>query len=475
MRKRRRILTMIAILLCIPAFSLALTIQDILIGLAESQDAYTAEVSGQMSSCMPYSEERLGHLNNLLKHMTLQIRHSNSVSSVSLALDGTEALTMTEEETDGERRTHFSFDPNTTWLSDSMLISGESLLPALPGWEKTDPVEGTLELTGDLFRIREEAERLAAALPEIFPENTKTSAIKTKIRDLGTATQKIVVTVSKADAEGGAMDRLAEASENATMLFLLSRMEYTGRQQFTLYLDQDGKLMRFQYSGQAGIGADRRKITIEWKLLREEDHSRDEFTLKSPAVSGTNRNNLTLTREETVGTDESTALRMEISYNRVLNRKKSVLKGSADLSLAGDTLRGTAAFTFGDGKNAETMIQLVPEIRYQNAVQWEGSVRYAAVTDGAAQTDLTLQIHVTPGTELVFPETSNQIRMQDSNEEEQAALLDGLQQKIAAALIRPLLAIPPEDLLFLSDELDAEAWQNVLQTANPSSEGGTQP
>ena len=138
-------------------------------------------------------------------------------------------------------------------------------------------------------------------------------------------------------------------------------------------------------------------------------------------------------------------------------------------------ISGSIECAFGNGKDEPVKLKLEPEIQYQSPTEWLGDIRWTSSFGDMTQADALVKISVKPGADLTFKDDGKEIRVTEGTAETQATILQDLERNLAAAIICPILTIPEEDLLFISDELNTEAWQSIRQTANPLSEGGIYP
>ena len=458
------------ILLLIPVISLTASIREILGGMLQSPSDYTADISGQMQACMPYGKERLEHLNKLIRHLKLRIGNHDSLSSIALVADGQEAVKITEQKTPEGWKIYFSFDSERSWTSDSSIFSPESLLAGFPDGEGTNLTAMVRKPNPEWLQLADDAAALVRMLPELYPEQAKTTAIKTKIRDLGIARQKTVITFTKADMEEGMLKILAEKTNNTLLRSIFEKTAFIGRQQFTLFLNEDGGLMRLLYSGQAGWNEDSRKVTLEWNLIRDSAREWDILSLKSPAVTGTNRDVLTVMREISQAGEQDASLYLEVNWQRTLNKVKNALDGKVQLTLdPSGTLTGQVQCSYGAGKDGRETLLIEPKIHWQNAADWGGQIRFAVLNDEKLQFDFDLEAQAEAGAEADFPENLPVEKLAGG------ILTEELQHKMTSAMIRTLMTLPREDLGFFLDELDAESLERIRQTADPSSEGGITP
>ena len=95
----------------------------------------------------------------------------------------------------------------------------------------------------------------------------------------------------------GRVHELIEASAFPELEWLLQELSFRGKQKVQLLFDEEDRLLKAQYSGQAGREEKPlRNVRLEWKCLRNEMERKDELTLRTPAVDGSERSNWTMSR-----------------------------------------------------------------------------------------------------------------------------------------------------------------------------------
>ncbi len=446
-------------ILLFPCLALGGTITDALESVYAPESPWTCETGISLSEYVPFGESRLEMLNALLSHMKLKAFDSGVSSGVSILTDDRETLGMTRRETGEGSGFRFSFDPDTLYIGEdfSDLTEASALQEELIGF----PLPASL--TPDLIRWADAGFQLLERLPEIFPEYAKISEVRTKLKDVGLSTRKTVVTLSADAVQEGLMSRLGQQETEASLKQVLRELVFSGRQQFTLYYDESGKLIKANYSGRAGRGEELRKITLEWRGLRNGE-SFDSLTCSAPAVSGGNKDSLSFTRNERDGE----SLRAELEWTRVRNRVKSVISGLADLTMSGEKgpLKGSITLTVKEGKK-ETGLILTPDFGWDQDGVRTGALGLHFLQDKSSVLEASLTFSLKKGAPSVPFGEKNKVKLSALGEEERAALKQQLQLKTASLLLRDLLTLPEKDLGFIRDEINEELWQQVLRTVNP--------
>ena len=72
----------------------------------------------------------------------------------------------------------------------------------------------------------------------------------------------------------------------------IEKFVFHGKQRIVLLLDENERLIRVSYDGEAGISEDKlRRVSVVWRSFREKGIRRDKLVMKTPSVSGYDRNN----------------------------------------------------------------------------------------------------------------------------------------------------------------------------------------
>ncbi len=467
--QKKGLLFFLLLLLLIPWSGLGAGMMDQFAEILSPPAPWEAEVSLRLDALVPFDENRLEALNRLLGHLSLKLFAGEGASAVSVRMDGKDVLGLTEYPEQEPPALTFSFDPEVRYtgasLSDLTGISSEE--------EALRSVSAKVLTADGRTAWPEEGFALLESLPELFPEYTKTTETKTKLKDVGTSQRKAVITLTKDAVQEGVMSRLTGAETGESLHAFLAGLVFSGRQQFTLYLDEDGRLLKANYSGQCGPEGDLRKVSLEWRGLRS-DFSLDEITLKAPAVKGSDKDVLILTRTEknaAQGGEEGASLQLDLELTSVRNRVKSVLKAAAELQLK-DRLTGSVTLSTGDGKTFESLV-LGPDLCLQGADGWDGTLRLQHLVQKETKADLAFSISLTPASGDPSGTAERTVDVSALPEAERESLRQRIRERTASALLRAALLLPQEDLLFLNNELDGEVWQSVLDLLTPVPEGGS--
>ncbi len=462
----RGISTLLCIIL-IPCMALGSSVQEMCESLLNRDGSWSADYSVSLSSWIPFGETRLKMLNDLLKHFSFHAKETEGISSVSILADGSDALELfIRKQGEDPGGFSFSFAPDVVYTGGSLseLVGATSLqseLLSLPIPEGLSISQLTWADAGFTAFSR---------LPEIFPEYTKSTDVKTKLNDVGLSVKKSVITLPKDEVAQNVMERLSALETDSSLQLFIDSLVFTGRQQIILYYDENGVLLRVRYSGQTGSEENQRKVTLDWRALRGTVFF-DNLSLKAPAVKGGDRDVLTFLRKGNSVSEEN-CLEAEMEWTLVRGNIKTVLNGLADLSCSGENRLSGVSSLAVKTSGLEEKVLLYPDLQMGNGFGTEGDVRLQYLKSGEIQLDALLHLKISDNAEETTDYPVRYVDLGYQSAEEKEELKTQISQGIASALLQSMLRLPEEDLDFLKYELSDELWQRVLQTENPSIEGG---
>ena len=410
--------------------------------------AFSLSISPQVGAYPPFGELRLEQLNLLLNHVTLRCAARDEWSEVAVLTDGNETLTMRRKQKDGSGATQLSVLPGITWLE-----SGESML----GLTRETGAGETWDQIRFCWQLLEEGITFFTRLPERCPDEAGEKAIRQKLRT-GTAVRSVSIRIPQEAVQEGRMALLAEqAADTPVLQKWLEGMCFRGKQSFTLMFDEENRLLKIQYSGRMGTDTDhQRNVRLEWKCLRDGNSRIDELTLKTPAVDGSERDNWQLSRKWTADEEESFSFSGE--YDRKGPEGKRKISWEAALS-GTEEISGEVAWTVTEGRDSRKTV-LRPVFSGTDERKYQGRIDILQYSGKILQEELMLSFLLDSEPAVEWEENTSE-RVWSGDEADSASL----KEKLAAALLRGLLRIPEQDLVFLSDEIPEEDWQLILNAS----------
>lgn len=426
----------------------------------DGNEEFTADITVQFSAHMPFDEERREALNALLKHITLRLSDTGDVQQTEILVDGDPALSLMTRGEGEEQNTVCSFLPGTTVIGKDAGINLSDI--------------SSVDLASDFELLQRSGKAILTdlydwliRLPELCPDNCKNGKEKQSFKNVGKAVTKTVITFTKASVEEGVLDVWKEACPAGELKTWAQDLVFSGRQQITLFRDDQDRVIRLTYSGTAAMGdAVPRKITLGWSRLRTAEKSYDKLSLKTPAVSGSDHDTVTLEFLESFREDGS-AVSLDFSVEHVENRVKRSAGCVAELSLAESSLTGSITLKQKEGNGTQQFYILTPKFFVGENGAMNGTVVYQQKRGKDLLEDAEITAELTRNATLPdFPETTLVIQESSMNDEEKASLRDQILWGAAEALIRPVLSLPEEDLQYLLYELDEDQVKLLKETIN---------
>ena len=455
---------MMCLCLCSSAMADARLVPD-LEGVYLESEPLEMDISVDVQAHMPFDDTRTAQLNAMLGHVSLQVQYQSLGgeiwSRLAVLADGDEVMAVHQRQTGNVEQARFSFLPETTYeWTDGSGISLQTLL----GGDESVQLWG---LDGSENTWLDDALPLFDALPGLMPDNLKTTSISTTINGMGKAVEKQVVTISSADVEGlGAL--LAGLVPEGKLRTLLESLQFSGRQTVTLWRNSDGKIIRADYAGNAGVSQeDLREVSLIWRLRRDDEQVLDDLTLRTPRVKGSGRNNVVLTRTLKETANQAT-LEASLRYEVLARGVKTVLTGTADLTRDSeeDGQRVTGEVTIQrqqGGESAEKLI-LSPDLTFtpEGDTLAVGTVQIAQSVGSSLKEQADVRMELRRSDWLIWELRPNVITVVMDN---MAGISRRIVQGATVELVRRLVLLPTEDTAFLSAGLEPDVWQQIVDAA----------
>ena len=260
-------------------------------------------LSGEMSSpfCIRISSpvfqqlsqfgtDRLNSLNRLISHLSVSVLADDEQAEAVLSVDDEQLFSIIQTN-DNTAYTIKTFSPNTVYHKQGRDDQGES-----------EENEVKIFLDKQFFRINhllDELYPVFARTAEAFPELTGKSSANLNFSGFGKSEGRLTIQFSADYVQDHFPAALADLCETETGKNFLKNLVFQGAQKIVLLYDKDNQLLRINYDGTLGTSSeDLRRVSLVWKCLRSENHIKDSLTIKTPAVSGYDRDNLAYERDQ---------------------------------------------------------------------------------------------------------------------------------------------------------------------------------
>lgn len=426
-------------------------------------------LSAAVSTHMPFSDERIKQLTAITDRMALRLHWQPLAGEIqsraALLLDGNEMISIAQQQTEGETMLQLSVLPETTYSAASapldMLLGQSSQVTNLWG------------LTGTEHEWLEEGYELLMSLEEALqPYLDAEKKVKTTIENMGRAAVCQDYTVKSADASV-LTELLSSVCPDGRLKELVSSLIFSGKQTLRIYRTSEGVPLRMEYNGNCGKSEDTlRDVNLVWRLRRDDEAYRDEVTLKSPSLKGSDKNTISWNCAVTKGKKGALNLDCSLEYIVVKDKVKTTLDAEIDLknNVSGEDSRITGDVEIKQKIDDESWNKLIlePDLNIHGTAgspYVDGTVNIKEQT-GSNTTEealVTLSLARTGYTSWEMRENTVDLTMLD-----EAALTAEKQtvaQAVAAKVIRELIRAMGAEATYLFQDLPEETVQRLIDAA----------
>ena len=448
----RHVFIIILAIIVFPVSAFAGTIDNLLMKLAYPADK-PAEITFNIQAVrLPqFSETRTGWLNDLLKHLTFRICSDGFIQKEEIIVDEKTAVECIIKKDAGKKGTLFSFD-NRTFITDkddpAELLTGIS------------SEENLTEYYTEIQVLLPEFYYFFSGLPELFPDSTNESKVSIQYKGYGTAVKRYAMVLSQDVLSSEQMTEYLAKEELVHVRQFLSKAVLSGRQRLTLLRDADGNLMKVNYTGKSGLSEESiRNTDLDWKCLKFGGNSKDVLVLKTPAVTGTERHNVSLTRETVLQADGTEQYSCSIDTDEVKKRIRNRIRLDISLKAAENLISGNAVKkTTSSGLN---------DIR-----EYRVSIEQGVSEDYQGSLEIVHELNKIDKEQIHADFTWTACDAPAWKEGESAVPTDtdlqDIREKAAGLFLRALEDIPEEDLQFILADLPEDWWmQTIMNTEKP--------
>ena len=401
----------------------------------------------QFQSLAQFGAERLDMLNRLTKHISLGVSLDGANSETTIFVDQDTAYSVRETEDGKNTASVYSFEPGTVY--ESRKEEEKSVYSAFLD-EQFFYINRMLD---DLFPVFEKT-------ADAFRDRAKTDKANINYSGFGKGVKRTTIQLQADYVQKNFPKALADLAETKECRKLLKGLVFSGPQKIILLYDQDNRMIRVMYNGNVGLSADSlRKVSVTWRCLRTKEHRKDNLTLKTPSLKGYDKYNLSYERD----LDRTDAEKQSLSWKFELDLRAGDLKKkieyTADTAFQGKALKGKIQFTDRhDGVMDRTII--VPEILKEKKQEYDGTLEITCKTGTIVTSGVKTRIHIAPCGKL----TAADAGMEKGSKDGRKAPREDLQKKMDAILVRKLMALPSEDLGFLSLDIPEDDWNTLLHS-----------
>ena len=453
LKRIKKLGILLMILLAFPVTAYGGTIDDMLMTLTIPAAKPTELIFKVEAINIPqFSETRTGWLNDLLKHMTFRVRSDGNIQDEEIDIDGKPAIECITRDNNGNPEFRFSFDDRIYVSENENDLSG-MLTGLVPDDEMNEYYSRLQVLLPEFYRF-------FSGLPELFPDCANETKVSIQYKGYGTAVKRYAMVLGQDVLSSEQMTEYLGNGEMTHVRDFLSKAVLNGKQRLTLLCDADGNLMKVNYTGKSGLnGGSIRNTDVDWRCLKNGYDYKDVLVLKTPAVTGTERHNVTLNREYRQQPEGAEEYRCTIDTDEVRNRIRSRIRFELSLDAADGKISGNAEIK-KNSSGLNDISKYIIDIISGEGEEYRGSLEIAhelnKIEREHFRADFTWAVCEAP----VWENAGKYVSAEQD--------IQNIRLKAAGVFLRAIADIPEKDLQYIIADLPDNWWkQTIKKTEKP--------
>ncbi len=430
-----------------------------------SQTPVEVTLTANVMTHMPFDEDRLAMLQEVLSPLSLSLYAAQEESGLAVRMNGAALLTLAQK----GNQVQLSCMPGVTYTAQdgsamAWLLGGDIETPDLSA------VDGSYE------KWLDDGWAVLTGILEPFESYGKRKSVKTTVKDMGLARSCTDYTVSKSHLEEMQQTLLSLCPEG-DLHDLLSSLVFSGTQKLRVYRTEDEVPLRMEYNGVCGLSGDLRTVKLVWRMKREANEMRDEITLTSPAKSGSNKNTLSFNRIVKI-TEGKVKVSGDCSWKVTASKKTSLTEATFDLTnqytQAADVLRGDVVIKVqpDTSEKAKITTTVSPSLVIggtQEDPTVQGTISYRQTNSIGTTEDCEISVSLRRTEGSLWQEQTTLVDLSTLTAEEKATQQARVGGAVTTAIVRPLMQLlgAENGSYFFKDmaQEDVEAILTVVEAA----------
>ena len=456
--ERKLISLCLFILILLPALSFAAGI-PLPVALLTDENAGPVKImvfDPEVKKMSQFDDSRTEQLNKLIRHLAIDISVDQNLSRTRILADQSEVLSFLQRHESNDIQTIFSFEPTVIYTdkSESEDISGNGLADFLE--EKLAMINQNLDDFYFLF----------AAAPEAFTDRSRTEKTDLRFTGFGRAVKRITITFPAEYVNECFPDALTSLTQSSLCKKLLSGLTFSGSQRIGILYNENEKIVRITYDGQAGKTPEAlRKVSLVWKCLHEDNHVKDSVSFKSPAVTGADKDNIAMERDLDLTDNSPENFLWDVTIDHRAgkdDRKQTHFIGK--LTNNESLISGVIEYTVKrDGES--TKVRITPEIMEESTGEYKGTLEFTDYSGKIEKNNVLVHLLLQKDDHMIWPgdgltETESGILLTGENAENKGEF--SLEDTIIGIIVRKLFSLPEEDLEYFSKEIPESMWTELI-------------
>ncbi len=421
-----------------------------------------ATLSADVRAHMPFDEDRLASLTAITGLLSLRLVTWRQGGSVTINLAGEPLLTLSQN----ANQAQLSSIPGVTYTADG------NPLDALLGEAVTVRGVNLFGVTARAETLLDDGWAMMAAFPEAFAACGRRTSGKTTVSGMGTAAYRMDYAVPGDDVQQ-MKETLLSICPEGWLREIIGGLTFSGKQTLRAYYTETGVMLRMEYTGACGPEGDLRNANLIWRMRRDDKAHKDEITLRTPAKTGKDKNNLTFTR--VIETEQSGAIRMtgEFAYTVTRDGASDVRKGDWDLVNA---FTGSADVITGHinlrhlpaGDNKYDQIEFEPDLIFsgtQDAPLLSGTLLVRELWGKGVREEALITVDLKRADASPWQENALAVNLSALSPEELSRVRAQAASSVSTALVRPLILLMGGDAAWFFQDMPNEQVQIIIDAA----------
>ena len=382
-----------------------------------------------------FGKERLDSLNRLLRHISVAVSSDHNGAETVLYIDQEPLLSITETQAEMNGQKQSTHEDKNTDQDEYISFLEKQFFR--------------------LNRLMDELYPVFCKAADSFPELTGRSSASLNFSGFGKSANRMTIQFPSEYVSERFPDALADLCDSQSIKNEIKNLIFQGPQKIVLLFDQNGNVLRINYDGTVGVSeTEMRKISLVWKCMRSGTHVKDSLTIKTPAVKGYDKDNISYERELDVSDPVNRKLKWDYQLDQKKEKEKTKIRYTGDLITEDMNSSGKIHYNVKGNSFPEHSIIIT------EAVSKEKEAEYAGTLEITNKTGKIVTSSVTSGFSI------SESNLSDTQKKEQAGSQiimitdhEGIPEEAIRILIQKMMTLPDEDTEFLRKDIPDEVWK----------------
>ena len=381
-----------------------------------------------------FGKDRLASLNRLLRHISLTVRTDHNGAETILSIDQEPIISISDTQTETKER------------KQNKAVE-----------KSTDKDEFKSFLDEQYFRLNHIMDALYPVFCKTavsFSDLSGKSSATLNFSGFGKTVSRMTIQFPSEYVSEHFPDALADLCDNQTIRKEIKKLIFNGPQKIVLLFDQNENILRINYDGTMGMSEEEmRKVSLVWKCLRTGEHTKDSLTIKTPAVKGYNRENISYDREMDISDPENPKLKWDYQLDQKKEKERTKIRYTGDLTSDDTNITGEILYNARGNNNPEHSIIITGVLGKEKQAEYAGTLEITNKTGKIVTSSVILGF----GYEESIQSESHK-RDQNDTQIIKIQENEGIPEEAIRTLIQKMITLPDDDTEFLRKDIPDELW-----------------